>query len=68
MRRKQQRAEKKAAKKSLKKISTAIAQMPEECSKCQKHVDKANMGTQLDWYVEIDSQNNMTLTCPECKE
>jgi len=68
VKRKQQRAQKKAAKKKLKKIGKAIQSMPESCSKCQKHVDKANLGSQLDWHVEIDNQLNMTLTCPECKE
>ena len=67
MRRRQEKAKKKAAKKKLKKIARAIQQMPDSCAKCQKNVDKANMGTQLDWFVEIDPQNNMKLTCPECK-
>ena len=67
MRRKQEKEQKKIAKKKLKKLGRAIQSMPENCSKCQKHVDKANFGTQLDWHVEIDNQSNMTLTCPECK-
>ena len=67
MRRKKQKEEKKAAKKKLNKIAWAIAAMPESCSVCDKSVDKASMGTQLDWYVEIDSGSNMRLTCPECK-
>ena len=68
MRRKQEKGQKKTAKKKLKKLGRAIQSMPENCSKCQKHVDKANLGTQLDWHVEIDNQSNMTLTCPECKK
>jgi hypothetical protein len=67
IRRKQEQAKKKAAKKKLKRIGKAIQLMPESCFKCQKSVDKANLDTQLDWHVEIDNQSNMRLTCPECK-
>jgi len=67
MRRKKQKSKKKVAKKKLSKIAWAIAAMPDSCSMCDKHVDKAAIGTQLDWHVEIDNNNNMRLTCPSCK-
>ena len=67
MRRKKQKKGKKAAKKKLSKIAWALAAMPESCSACDKKVDKASMGTQLDWYVEIDNGGSMKLTCPECR-
>lgn len=67
LRRKKQREQKKAAKKKLSKIGRAIQAMPDHCFRCKKPVDKANIGSQLDWFVEIDNKNNMRLTCPDCQ-
>ena len=68
IRRKQQLAEKKAAKKKLKKITTAVDKMPDYCSLCGNTMDKESMSENMDWYVEIDSASNIKLTCPKCRK
>lgn len=68
IRRKQRLAEKKAAKKKLKKITSAVDRMPDHCHKCGITMDKQNMGDNMDWYVEIDNASHIKLTCPKCRE
>ena len=66
IRRRKELAEKKAARKALKKIESAIGEMPSTCSSCVRQVNKSDIQANLDWYVEIDDVENMRLTCPDC--
>ena len=68
IRRRKQLAEKKAAKKKLKKIASAVDKMPDHCHKCGITMDKQNMEGNMDWYVEIDNSGYIKLTCPKCRE
>ena len=68
IKRKKRLAEKKAAKKKLKTITSAVDKMPDYCIKCGSTMDKENMDDNMDWYVEIDSNANIKLTCPKCRE
>ena len=67
IRRKQRLAEKKAAKKTLKKITAAVDKMPDYCSQCGITMDKTNMDDNMDWHIEIDKDANIKLTCPKCR-
>tara|TARA_B100000131_G_C17951527_1_gene546655 strand:+ start:635 stop:868 length:234 start_codon:yes stop_codon:yes gene_type:complete len=67
IRRKKQLAEKKAAKKRLKKLQHAIDKMPDHCGSCGKTAEPDEDTSQLDWHVEIDQDSNVKLTCPKCK-
>jgi hypothetical protein len=66
IRRKKAKAEKKAAKKKLKKVMGAIDHMPDYCHKCAKNTSDAE-DDKMEWYVEIGHSGDVRLTCPKCR-
>lgn len=67
IRRKRELAEKKAAKKKLRRLQSAIDSMPDHCRSCGKSIETIGEESRMDWYVEIDNDANVMLTCPKCK-
>ena len=66
IRRKKAKAEKKAARKKLKKVIGAMDHMPDHCFKCAKNIEDSD-DKKMDWYVEISHGGDVRLTCPKCR-
>lgn len=67
IKRKRQLAERKAAKKKLRRLHSALDSMPDHCRSCGKSIETIGENSRMDWHVEIDSDSNVALTCPKCK-
>ena len=69
IKRKKQRALKKAAKKKASKALQAaqdvISKMPEQCSLCPALLDRTDPDFMDTWYIAV-SADAVLLTCPEC--
>lgn len=71
IRRKQAKAEKKAAKKQakakMKHAQEVIEGMPTECATCYADFDRTNPDNLDAWHIAVTSET-VLLTCPKCVE
>ncbi len=69
LKRKVERAKKKAAEKELKQKVMMFDKMPDVCVSCFKDFDKRDREMVKTWYVvERRKENKVNLYCPECWE
>ena len=66
MRRKKERAERKAAEKATKGIQEAVAAMPKVCGECGVAFDKTDKSKVNSWTLAVYDDGRIHLACPDC--
>jgi len=66
LKRKKDLATRKVARKTSKKVSNAISQMPKKCDECGASFDKSDKGMLDSWKIAVYDDGPIHLVCPDC--
>ena len=66
LRRAQERANKKKAKKITATLNQAVAVMPDTCDECNAPFDKTNPAILDQWRIAVYDDGPIHLVCPDC--